>query len=298
MFDRAVDADADAAPCTSPRPDRVRSVGSARPAAGIASSARDERSVNQWSSPSFPEASVEARRTPLFDVASLPAALSKSHRTTVWAELRVQSGAVRFVDLDEDDPRDLRLETGDRAVIVPGVEHHVEPSTDATFYVQFYREPEPPRSRSGGAPVDVSPPVRAVGAPRTRSGHRGRDLRDGDAPVRRRRPGRPPAAYFNFGPGFIDWRAHIGSVTDYWCHVVLYAPDYEIDVIEHHRHLHHQDPFTPELLDRWLQIFYDTVDGGWTGPHATTAKKRATGMAWVMASRFLGKGAWRPAERR
>ena len=104
--------------------------------------------------------------------------------------------------------------------------------------------------------------------------------------------------YFNFGPGFIDWRSHIGSVTDYWCHVVLYAPDYEIDVIEHHRHLHHQDPFTPELLDRWLQIFYDTVDCGWSGPHATTAKKRAAGMAWVMASRFLGKRAWRPAERR
>jgi hypothetical protein len=50
-------------------------------------------------------------------------------------------------------------------------------------------------------------------------------------------------------------------------------------------------------LDRWLQIFYDTVDGGWSGPDATTVKKRAAGMAWVMASRFLGKGARRPAER-
>ena len=56
--------------------------------------------------PVLPRGLIEARRTPLFDVASLPAALSKSHRTTVWAELRVQSGAVRFVDLDEDDPRD------------------------------------------------------------------------------------------------------------------------------------------------------------------------------------------------
>jgi hypothetical protein len=26
-------------------------------------------------------------------------------------------------------------------VIVPGVEHHVEPSTDAKFFIQFYRQP-------------------------------------------------------------------------------------------------------------------------------------------------------------
>ena len=80
--------------------------------------------------------------------------------------------------------------------------------------------------------------------------------------------------------------------------VVLYAPDYEIDTIENHRPLHQHDPFTPELFDRWLQIFDDTVDGGWTGTHATIAKKRAAGMAWAMASRFLGKGVWRPADRR
>ena len=73
---------------------------------------------------------------------------------------------------------------------------------------------------------------------------------------------------------------------------------YEIDAIEIHRHLHDRDPFTPELLDRWLEIFRDTFDSGWTGPSATSAKKRATGMTWVMAHRFLGKGIWKPEERR
>lgn len=104
--------------------------------------------------------------------------------------------------------------------------------------------------------------------------------------------------YFNFGPGFIDWQAHIGAVADYWCHVLLYAPSYEIDAIEIHRPLHDRDPFTPELFDRWLEIFRGTVDSGWTGPSATSAKKRATGMAWAMAHRFLGKGVWKPEERR
>jgi hemoglobin len=249
--------------------------------------------------PVLPRNLVEARRPVLFDSESLPAALAKSHRTAVWAELRVQSGSVRFVDLDEDDPRDLRLAPGDCAVIVPGIEHHIDPSTDATFYVQFYREKDAAMvSASAATPVDS----------RRRSRqweHRGRDLDTAGEifeMVTRQyfdvvqddllQP------HFNFGPGFIDWRSHIGSVTDYWCHVVLYAPDYEIDVIENHRHLHQQDAFTPELFDRWLQIFDEAVDGGWAGPHATSAKKRAAGMAWVMASRFLGKGIWRPAERR
>jgi truncated hemoglobin YjbI len=106
------------------------------------------------------------------------------------------------------------------------------------------------------------------------------------------------APYFTFGPGFVDWQGHIGAVADYWCHVLLYAPSYEIDAIEIHRHLHDRDPFTPELFDRWLEIFRDTVDSGWTGPLATSAKKRATGMTWVMAHRFFGKGIWKPEERR
>lgn len=241
-----------------------------------------------------PQHLIEARRTPLFDSESLPEPLARSHRITVWAELRVEAGGVRYVDLEGASPRDLRVEPGEIAVIVPGVEHHVEPSTDATFYIQFFREPD----------ADLVP-GRVDLDERRRSGpwqHRGCDL---DTPeeifemVTRQyvdvvqddllQP------YFNFGPGFIDWQAHIRTVTDYWCHVVLYAPGYEIDVIEHHRPLHELDPFTPELFERWLQIFDDTVDGGWAGELATTAKKRARGMAWAMAHRFLGAGAWRPS---
>jgi hemoglobin len=104
------------------------------------------------------------------------------------------------------------------------------------------------------------------------------------------------APCFTFGPGFLDWQAHIRSVADDWQHVVLLAPDYDIDVLEGHRHLHDRQAFTPELFDRWLQIFLDTVDGGWSGPNASLAKKRATGMGRAMALRYLGTGAWKPVE--
>ncbi len=243
----------------------------------------------------IPNGLVEARRTPLFDLDQLPEPLARSHRTTVWAQLRVQVGSVRYTDLEGPDPRDLRVGPGETVTIAPGVEHVIEPSTDARFYVQFFRspdEPQPPNATAGPEGAARSGPWR----------HRGRDLETPDEIVEMVTRQYVDivqddllAPYFNFGPGFIDWQAHIRTVADYWNHVVLLAPDYEIDTIENHRRLHDHSPFTGELLDRWLQIFDDTVDGGWTGPLSISAKRRARGMAWAMAHRFLGPGVWRPA---
>lgn len=248
--------------------------------------------------PELPPGLVVGRHTPLFDTTTLPEPLAVVHRTTVWATLQVQAGSVRYLDVEGAAARDLRLEAGDSAVIVPGVGHEIEPSTDATFFVQFYRSPDE-------APVGTPRTPRAEG--HRQSGpwvHRGRDLDTEDEifeMVTRQYSDVVQddllAPYFTFGPGYLDWQAHIATVTEYWCHVVLYAPDYAIDVIESHRHLHDHREFTPILFDRWLQIFVDTVDGGWTGPNATWATKRATGMARAMALRFLGSGAWTPSRR-
>ena len=238
---------------------------------------------------------VEGRHTPLFDGDTVPEPLAVVHRTTVWATLHVQAGSVRYVDLVGADRRDERLDRGDSVVIVPGVDHQIEPSTDASFFVQFYREPH--ARPLGEAPALPAGAGRQSGPWSTRAG-------DLDSPeeifelVTRQYADVVQddllAPYFNFAPGYIDWQAHIASVTDYWLHVVLLAPDYDIDVLESHRHLHEHRGFTPELFDRWLQIFVDTVDGGWSGPNASLAKKRATGMARAMSMRYLGKGAWKP----
>lgn len=114
---------------------------------------------------------VTARRTPRFDHASLPAPLARAHRTTVWATLHVEAGTVRYVDLvpgrDGDERRDERLETGDHVVIPPEVDHEIDPSTDARFFVQFYREPDAPvvlGRPAGTAQRPVS--RRPLGAPR------------------------------------------------------------------------------------------------------------------------------------
>ena len=240
---------------------------------------------------------MEGRHTPLFEVTTLPDRLAGVHRTTVWASLHVQEGSVRYVDLAGADRRDVRLDAGDSVVIAAGVDHQIEPSTDATFFLQFYRNP--------GDPL-LGQPAAAPAEGHRQSGpwvHRGGDLDSVEEIfelVTRQYSDVVQddllAPYFTFGPGFLDWQAHIRSVADYWQHVVLLAPDYDIDVLEGHRHLHDREAFTPELFDRWLQIFLDTVDGGWSGPNASLAKKRATGMARAMALRYLGKGAWKPVQ--
>lgn len=245
--------------------------------------------------PELPSWLVPARHTPLLDAVTLPEPLATVHRTNVWATLHVQHGSVRFVDLEGGEPRDVRLDAGDTAVIAPRVNHQVEPSTDATFFIQFYRDP---------ADAPVGEPTASPGGTHRHSGpwpSRDSDLDTAEeilelvtrqyADVVQDDLLQP---YFTFGPGHLDWQAHIRSVADYWQHVVLLAPDYDIDVLEGHRHLHEHQPFTPALFDRWLQIFIDTVEGGWSGPDASLAKKRATGMARAMANRYLGRGAWTP----
>ncbi len=247
------------------------------------------------SEPELPAHLVAGRHTPLFDAEHLPGPLATVHRTTVWATLHVQSGSVRYVELAGVDDRDVRLETGDSAVIAPGVAHQVEPSTDATFFVQFYREPH--TAPIGAAAISPAGTHRHQGPWATRDcdldtaeeilelvTRQYADVVQDDL----------LAPYFTFDPDHLDWQAHIASVADYWDHVVLRAPDYDLDVIEAHRHLHDRCAFTPDLFDRWLTIFVDTVDGGWTGPDASLAKQRATGMSRAMANRYLGHGVWKP----
>jgi hemoglobin len=88
----------------------------------------------------------------------------------------------------------------------------------------------------------------------------------------------------------VDWYDHTGRLTDFWCGILLGEPAEAIDVPERHRWLHEHTPFSAEHFERWLEAFTTTVDAGWTGPRAELAKKRAKGMAGVMARRLLARG--------
>jgi len=64
----------------------------------------------------------------------------------------------------------------------------------------------------GGVVLSLDPMVGDFGFPRSNPSTLLREQGDGEL-----------EPYFNFAPGFIDWQAHIESVSDYWSHVLLYA---------------------------------------------------------------------------
>lgn len=65
--------------------------------------------------PILPLGLDKARHTPMFTLESLPGALVASHRTTVWAELHVQTGSVRYIDLEGETRRDIRVDADHRS---------------------------------------------------------------------------------------------------------------------------------------------------------------------------------------
>lgn len=87
----------------------------------------------------IPPTTTTGRRTPTFTTETVPPALLAAHRTSAWAELVVLEGAVAFVD--QDPPWCARATPDRRVVIVPERHHHIEPETNASFYVQFHDSP-------------------------------------------------------------------------------------------------------------------------------------------------------------
>ena len=79
------------------------------------------------------------RATAEMTVETVPPGLRRAHRIAdgVWGLLTVSSGTVRFVLEETTDI--VEVGAGGSHVIAPGVRHHVDPSDDARFLIEFYR---------------------------------------------------------------------------------------------------------------------------------------------------------------
>ncbi len=98
----------------------------------------------------LPDTTTPGRRTPDFVATTVPRGLLADHRTTAWAMLVVDRGTVRFT---EPDPSWECTATPDQpVVIVPDRKHHVTPSADAQFAVQFFDLPQAKQSEESEPP--------------------------------------------------------------------------------------------------------------------------------------------------
>lgn len=79
--------------------------------------------------------------SPEFDSRSVPVALLGRHAIGPrnWAVLHVLAGRVTWFDLEHDDVATV-IGAGGAHVIPPVTPHRIEPSSDARFRLDFFRE--------------------------------------------------------------------------------------------------------------------------------------------------------------
>jgi len=85
-----------------------------------------------------------------------------------------------------------------------------------------------------------------------------------------------------------DWSMHIPRLIDYWCRVLLGQPGSTGALLASHRHVHAIEPLRPEHFDRWVALWFASIDERWAGPTSEQAKAHAIRVGSVIAGRLGG----------
>jgi hemoglobin len=80
----------------------------------------------------------------------------------------------------------------------------------------------------------------------------------------------------------INWEHHIPIICDFWETLLLNATSYSKNAMAVHYTLNRKVPLEERHFQRWLQLFFETVDDLFTGDIATMAKKKAKSIAALM----------------
>lgn len=96
------------------------------------------------------------------------------------------------------------------------------------------------------------------------------------------------------GPMFIDvaqvdWNEHLPKLTEFWSRVLLGIHGYSGNPLKAHFEIHEQERFTHAHFERWINLFYDAVQGGWQGPVVDRALNLARNVARVHSTQLTGE---------
>jgi len=91
----------------------------------------------------------------------------------------------------------------------------------------------------------------------------------------------------------VDWSTHLPKLTAFWCRILLGQPGYAGNPfrahVETHEMMSEAGPgVTHAHFERWLDLFHDTVEGGWVGPIADHALEMAHRVAHVHSQQLVG----------
>lgn len=86
----------------------------------------------------------------------------------------------------------------------------------------------------------------------------------------------------------VDWSEHLPKLTVFWCRILFGTPGFAGAPMRAHMVVHMQSPLRHAHFQRWVELFVDTVDGGWAGANAERAKEFAAGVARAHSQRMIG----------
>ena len=87
----------------------------------------------------------------------------------------------------------------------------------------------------------------------------------------------------------VDWSEHLPKLTAFWCRAILGLPGYSGNPFQAHAHIHRQSAFTAAHFERWLSLFHETLELGWTGPCVERALELADNVARVHSQHLIGE---------
>ena len=88
----------------------------------------------------------------------------------------------------------------------------------------------------------------------------------------------------------LDLKTHIPVIANFWESVVFNSHGYRKNVMEVHKHIHHLSKIKKEHLDRWVNIFSETLDEQFEGYKTELMKQRARSIATLMDIKFNHEG--------
>lgn len=80
----------------------------------------------------------------------------------------------------------------------------------------------------------------------------------------------------------VNWEHHLPILYDFWETLLLDAASYTKNAMAVHYTLNRKMPLEERHFQRWLQLFFETVDDLFTGDIATMAKTKARSIASLM----------------
>ena len=80
----------------------------------------------------------------------------------------------------------------------------------------------------------------------------------------------------------VNWEQHLPVMYNFWETLLLDATSYRNNAMEVHYTLNRKVPLNETHFQRWLELFYETVDELFSGKIAISAKTKAKSIASLM----------------